>query len=334
MSGKIAVVGGGAWGTALAVHLARRPDREVVLWARSADDVATMRHTGFNRHYLPEVPLPLELGGTEELGAAVDGADPVLVVVPSGAMTEIARALRPYLEGSGATVVSATKGIEPGSLARMTEVLAREIPGITTVALSGPTFALELAARHPTVAVAASNDAAAAARVQAELSDEAFRVYASDDPVGVEIAGALKNVMAIAAGIVSGMGFGSNTLAAIVTRGLAELARLGCSMGGRSETFAGIAGMGDLVLTSTGQLSRNRKVGERLGQGVALEEILRDLGHVAEGVRTTETALEFAHRQGVELPMAEQVGRILRREATPGAAVRELMTRELKREHE
>jgi len=328
---KIAVVGNGAWGTSLAVHLARRGGHDVTLWAHDAEDVGAMRSQRSNHRYLPGVPFPAGLSATGDAREAAGGAGLVLFVIPSEFFRASVRSFRGIVE-AGTPVISATKGIEHGTLSRMTEVLADELPGRPAIALSGPTYAAEVARGEPTVAVVASKDAAAARLAQSEISDGHFRLYTSDDPVGVELGGALKNVIAIASGIVSGMGYGYNTTAALITRGLAELSRLGVAVGGHPETFAGLAGMGDLVLTCTGALSRNRSVGQKLGEGAPLAEILASMGHVAEGVRTTAAALELAKRAGVEVPIAAQVGRILRGEIKPDDAMRELMNRELKKE--
>ncbi len=327
---KIAVLGNGAWGTALAVHVARR-GHEATLWAHDPADVAAMRADRMNHRYLAGVAFPANLVATGDREEAVSGAGLVLAVIPSEFFRSTVKGFSPVMS-SGVPVVSATKGIEHGTLRRMTEVLTEVLPGHPAVALSGPTFAAEVSRGEPTVAVVASTDAVAARLAQSEISDGRFRLYTSDDPVGVELGGALKNVIAIAAGIVTGMGFGYNTTAALITRGLAELSRLGTALGGRPETFAGLAGMGDLVLTCTGALSRNRHVGQKLGEGMKLDEVLASMGHVAEGVRTTSAALDLAKRAGVEVPICEQVGRILRAEIGPDEAIRELMGRELKRE--
>lgn len=328
---KIAVLGNGAWGTALAIHLVRKGGHDVTLWSFDAGDVEAMRRDGRNLRYLPEHPLPVALEPTADEAAAVDGAGLVLAVIPSEFFRSTLRRFAGKIP-AGVPVVSATKGIEQGSLVRMTEIVREELAGNPAVALSGPTFAAEVARGEPTGAVVASTAGGAALRAQTEISDGHLRLYTSADPIGVELAGALKNVIAIASGIVAGMGLGYNTTAALITRGLAELTRLGVAVGGRPETFAGLAGMGDLVLTCTGALSRNRHVGQKLGEGESLPEILAAMGHVAEGVRTTSAVLDLAARAGVELPIASQVGRILRGERKPAEAMRELMARDLKKE--
>lgn len=329
---KIAVLGNGAWGTSLAIHLARRGGHEVVLWGHDPADVASMVRDRANERFLPGFPFPDGIVPTADAGTALDGAGLVLVVVPSEFFRATVRGMVGHV-APGTVAVSATKGLEQGSLLRMTTVLAEEWNAARVAALSGPTFAAEVARGEPTTAVVASEDSGAARLAQEAISDPRFRLYASSDPVGVEVAGALKNVVAIASGIVAGLGLGHNTTAALITRGLAELARLGVALGGRPETFAGLAGMGDLVLTCTGALSRNRHVGHELGQGKALPEILSSMGHVAEGVRTAPVALELARRVGVELPIAQQVGRILGGEIAAGEAIRELMSRALKPEN-
>jgi glycerol-3-phosphate dehydrogenase (NAD(P)+) len=326
-----AVIGAGSWGTALAIHLARAGCR-VWLWAREPEVVAGIRTDRRNPLFLSEFELP---GGIEVVGDfdPLGGAELALFVVPVQFARDVLRALRPHLAGD-VPVVSASKGIEVGSLQRMDEIVRGELglDGHEFVALSGPSFAREVASGLPTAAVLAGRDGRLLRRLQAALSTPAFRFYSSADVTGVELAGALKNVVAIAAGIIEGLGLGQNTLAALLTRGLHEIARLGVSLGGREETFRGLAGMGDLVLTcARGSLSRNRAVGERLGRGEKLAEALAGR-EVAEGVPTTRAAAALARREGVEMPITFAVEAILAGTLPPRDAVTALMTRELKDE--
>lgn len=323
---SVTVVGAGSWGTALAVHLARVGHR-VQLWARDEALVAEMAERRANAVYLPDVAFPETLVPTGDLPAALGGAQFVVVAVPSHGLRTVLRAGAAHVDGS-AVVLSATKGLEDGSLVRMSEVIAAEWPHVAEVAvLSGPSFARELAASLPTVVVVASTAPAAAQHVQEEFRSGALRLYASRDVVGVELGGALKNVIAIAAGVVEGLGLGHNALAALITRGLAEIGRVAVAAGGQRETLAGLAGMGDLVLTCTGQLSRNRHVGLELARGRRLTDIVSGMKMVAEGVRTTHAALALGARLGVELPIAAQVDALLSGHSTPAAAVAELMGR-------
>jgi glycerol-3-phosphate dehydrogenase (NAD(P)+) len=326
----LAVVGGGSWGTALAAHVARS-GRPVRLWVRRADLARALVERRENADHLPGIVLPEGIAATTDLAAAVTGAGTVIVVVPSEFSRGTLRRLRPLLD-RGAVVVSAAKGLEIETMRRITEVAEEEAPGHAIAALSGPSFALEVARGQPTAVVVASADVEVAEAVQRMLSTRTFRVYASADVVGVELGGALKNVIAIASGIVSGLGHGHNTVAALVTRGLAEITRLAVARGARPETLAGLAGLGDLVLTCTGSLSRNRRVGEGLGAGRGLETALAAAGGVAEGVRTTLAACALAERAGVEMPIARQMRAVLYDGKPPGEAVDELMLRSLKRE--
>jgi glycerol-3-phosphate dehydrogenase (NAD(P)+) len=328
---KVAVVGAGSWGTALAIHLARA-GCSVSLWAREPEVVAGARETRRNPLFLSECELPATLDVTGDVAAACRDAETVLFVVPVQFARGVLRSMRGHL-ADGATFVSASKGIEVGSLQRMDEIVAAElvVPAQGFVALSGPSFAREVAQGLPSAAVLAGRDADRVAAVQRRFSTPEFRFYGSEDIIGVELAGALKNVIAIAAGIATGLGLGHNTLAALMTRGLHEITRLGVRLGGREETFRGLAGMGDLVLTCTGALSRNRSVGERLGRGERLADVLSGR-EVAEGVPTTRAAAELARRNGIEMPVAAAVESMLDGRMTPREAVFALMTRELKRE--
>jgi glycerol-3-phosphate dehydrogenase (NAD(P)+) len=327
---KVAVLGAGAWGTALAKLLAEKDD-DVTLWARRrelCDDVNRWRE---NARFLPGVRLPDNVVCTDDLGACLRESSLVVFVVPSDATREVARAAAPYIE-SDAEVVSATKGIEAGSLRFMDEVLAEELSPTARARLaflSGPSFAKEVASGQPTAVVIASRDARVCAHAMKRFHTSYLRTYASDDVAGVECGGALKNVIAIAAGAVDGMGFGHNARAALITRGLAEVARLALARGGSALTVAGLAGMGDLVLTCTGELSRNRTVGYELGKGRELGEILGSLGHVAEGVKTARSAYDLARRLGVDMPITSEVHAVLYGGKSVKDAVRDLMAREL-----
>jgi glycerol-3-phosphate dehydrogenase (NAD(P)+) len=332
---KIAILGSGSWGTALAIVLARsRQPHRLALWARRAELCAELRSTRINQTYLPGMTLPAEVEVTCDLAGALDGAEIVLGVIPSeharGVYTQALPHLRP-----GMVFVSATKGLEFPSLVRMTEMIRSVVPARIpprVAALSGPSFALEAARGDPTAVVVASEDAPLAAAIQEEFSGPTFRLYTNSDVAGVELGGALKNVIAIAAGVCEGLGLGHNTRAALITRGLAEITRLGCALGGRRETLAGLAGMGDLVLTATGGLSRNRSVGVSLGRGEKLETILSGTRMVAEGVRTTAAAVELARRAGMEMPITEQMYAVLYQGRAPREAIRELMERRLRDE--
>jgi glycerol-3-phosphate dehydrogenase (NAD(P)+) len=329
---KIAIIGGGSWGTALAIALGRSSrHHRLAIWAHSPDIVDLLRTKRINKIYLPGFELPAGVDVTGALAEALGGAEIVLGVMPSAHAREVYRAMRPHLK-PGAVFVSATKGLEPATHARISEVISGEIPQARIAVLSGPSFALEVARGDPTAVVLASADASLAAEVQEEFSGPMFRLYTNDDVIGTEIAGAVKNVIAIAAGASTGLGLGANTMAALVTRGLAEMTRLAVALGGRRETLAGLAGLGDLILTSTGGLSRNRSVGIELGKGRELGEILRATRMVAEGVGSAAAALELAHRAGVEMPITEQVHAVLTARRSTRDAIRELMERRLKQE--
>jgi len=327
------VIGAGSWGTALAVHLAS-VGHDVRLWGRDEGFVADMARRRANAIYLPDVMFPASLAPTASLAEALDGVALVVVAVPSHGMRQVLRQGAPHLSRQ-AIVVSATKGIEEGSLLRMTEVIEAEWPSAAAVAaLSGPSFATELARQLPTAVVVASRDAAAVERVQEECRSAALRIYGSRDVTGVEIGGALKNVIAIAAGVAEGLGLGHNARAALITRGLAEISRLAVGLGAERETLAGLAGLGDLVLTCTGHLSRNRHVGAELARGRPLREILASTKMVAEGVRTTSAALALAERAGLELPIATQMAEVLEGRKDPTTALLDLMGRRQRAEAE
>jgi glycerol-3-phosphate dehydrogenase (NAD(P)+) len=333
---KAAVLGAGAWGTALAKLLAEQGDPvgEVALWARRADLCEAVNAASENVRYLPGVPLPPRVRCTDDLERAVAGAETLVFVVPSHATRDVAAAAAPYVQ-PGALVLGATKGIESETLMFMDQVLADELPprvhaGLALV--SGPSFARELANRMPTALVVAASNDETRARAMRRLRTPYLRTYASDDVAGVECGGALKNVIAIAAGAVDGLGLGLNTRAALLTRGLAEIARLAMARGGSPMTLAGLAGMGDLVLTCTGDLSRNRTVGLELGRGRKLDEVLASLGHVAEGVSTAACAYRLSQQLGVDMPITSEVYWVLYEGKPVHRALDDLMARELGQE--
>ncbi len=327
----VAVLGTGAWGTALAKMLAERG--RVVMWGRASepDVVKAINEQHENTRYLPSIRLPENVRATTDLGEALRGASMVVFVVPSDATREVARAAATLIPRD-VPIVSATKGIENGSLMFMDEVLRDELPESAhrwLTFLSGPSFASELAREMPTVVVIAGHSVDVVANAQSRFICRYLRVYSSDDVVGVECGGALKNVIAIAAGAADGLGFGHNTRAALITRGLAEIARLAVRRGGSPLTLAGLSGMGDLVLTCTGELSRNRTVGIELGRGRALADVLGALGHVAEGVKTTKSAYELSVKLGVEMPITSEVYATLYKGKSARDSVASLMTRDL-----
>ncbi|MBK8645820.1 MAG: NAD(P)-dependent glycerol-3-phosphate dehydrogenase [Gemmatimonadetes bacterium] len=329
---RCAVIGGGAWGSALA-HLLAQGGHETCLWAREADVAAHLNLSHANPRFLPGATLDARIHATTDMAEALGGAQLVLYVAPSHVLRGVVRGAAHRVE-PGALAVVATKGIERGTLALMTDVVRQELPQHGVVAVSGPSFALEVARGMPTAVVAASDDPAAAAAVQRVLSSPVFRVYSNDDVVGVEVGGALKNVMAVATGIAEGVGLGLNSRAALITRGLAEMTRLGVALGARPETFAGLAGMGDLVLTCTGALSRNRAVGLEVGQGRALADVLAATESVAEGITTTDSARALAEREGVDMPIVRAISRILFEQQAPRDALADLMGRELRPERD
>jgi glycerol-3-phosphate dehydrogenase (NAD(P)+) len=324
MSRTIAVLGAGSWGTALAMHCAR-VGHEVRLWGRDPALIDEIARTRQNARYLPDILLT-GVTPTASLDAALADAPIVIAAVPShgmrGVLDQAARAMRP-----DAVIVSATKGLETHTLFRMSEVIGSQARQRPIVVLSGPSFALEVARGLPTAVVVASADAEAAGVVQEALRGPTFRLYLSDDVTGVEFGGALKNVIAIAAGVVEGLGIGHNAMAALITRGLVEMSRLACAEGSRRDTLAGLSGLGDLVLTCTGDLSRNRRVGIELGRGRSLDDILSGMRMVAEGVRTTGAALALGARHGVELPLAAQMAAVLEGRSSARDAVEALMLR-------
>ena len=323
---NMTVLGAGSWGTALAIHLGRLGN-PVRLWGRDQGLIAEMMARRTNPTYLCDVSLPESVSPTASLEAAVDGAEYVIAAVPSHGMRDVIRALRPLLPQE-ATIVSGAKGLEVGTLARMSQVIEQELGSARPVAvLSGPSFAVELARQRPTAVLVAGRTAEVVEAVQREFRARYFRLYASDDVAGVEIGGALKNTIAIAAGVVEALDLGHNALAALTTRGLAEISRLACAAGGRRDTLAGLSGLGDLILTCTGRLSRNRQVGIELGKGRSVPEILSGMKMVAEGIRTTGAALALAARHGIELPITAQMAEVLDGRTEPRLAVEALMLR-------
>src|ERR1700735_5002356 len=327
---RIAILGSGAWGTALALSLDRRGGHEITLWAHTPELASQIVNAGENSQFLPGLPTPPTVTVTSDC-AAITAADIVVSVIPSEFLRATILRIRSHFR-IGQFVVSATKGIEDRTLYRMTKVLSETLePGgllLSIGALSGPSFALEVAHGQPTALTVAFSDPQVAALIQQEFSSETLRLYTSSDVIGVELGGALKNVIAIAAGIAVGVGLGHNSTAALITRGIAEITRLSVASGARRETLAGLSGIGDLVLTCTGSLSRNRTVGEQLGQGRKLPEILHLLGgEVAEGVLTTHAALGLARKHAVEMPITEQMELILNKGKDPREAIRALMLR-------
>jgi glycerol-3-phosphate dehydrogenase (NAD(P)+) len=333
---RIVVLGAGAWGTALTLALHRRGGHQITLWSHAAEEAAQIAAAQENILFLPGFPLPPEIAVTSELNPIAE-ADIVLSVIPSEFLRPTLTRIRKALN-NGQFILSATKGVENNTFLRMTEVISETLESagllLSIGALSGPSFALEVAQGQPTAVTVAFSDPQIAALFQSEFSSESLRLYTSTDVIGVELGGALKNVIAIAAGVAAGMGLGYNSAAALMTRGIAEITRLAVACGGRRETLAGLSGVGDLVLTCTGSLSRNRTVGQALGQGRSLAEILEGLGgKVAEGILTTRAALGLARRHSIEMPITEQMELILDEGKDPREAIKDLMLRPGKHEH-
>lgn len=326
---EIAVIGAGAWGTSLAIVLGRKGTNRIRLWAHETDVVESIRRKRINEKFLAGHPIPETVVASGTLEEVVQGADILVSVMPSQHCRALFERMQPLLP-SQTLVVSATKGIEEGSFLRMSEVIGQVLKRekISIGALSGPSFAQEVARGDPTAITIASDNAILLRVVQQEFSDPRFRVYTNSDVVGVELGGALKNIIAIAAGICDGLGLGHNSVAALITRGLAEMTRLAVACGGRAETMAGLAGLGDLVLTCTGGLSRNRSVGVELGRGKKLPDIISNMhGMVAEGVFTTTAAVGLARARQIEMPITEQMYAILHDGKSPGEAIQQLMSR-------
>jgi glycerol-3-phosphate dehydrogenase (NAD(P)+) len=330
---KLAIIGAGSWGTALAVALGPRFP-QIRLWVYERDLADRLKNSRINDIYLPGCEIPAHVAPTHDLAAALEGAEIVLSVVPSHLVRDLYRQMAEFLH-ERMIFVSATKGLENGTLLRVSQVIEQALqpsfaPRIAII--SGPTFAREVACSEPTALVVASEDLRLAEQVQAAFSGPAFRLYTTTDTTGVEIGGSIKNVVAIGSGVLNGMALGHNAAAALITRGLAEMTRLAVSMGGKSQTLAGLSGLGDLVLTCTGELSRNRKVGLELAQGRKLDEIVNSMKMVAEGIKTTNAAVDLARRYSLEMPISEQMFQMLHFGISPREAVRSLMDRSLKGE--
>ena len=326
---KIAVLGAGAWGTAISIVLCAR--HEVRLWARHTALASALRAERVNRRYLPGFALPDSLALDEDLGTALRGAELILVAVVTDGLRETLRRIR--AAGSSAPLVWLCKGFESGQAKLPHQICAEELAtGVPRAVLSGPSFAEEVARGLPAALTLASRDSGFARSAARAVHGAALRIYPSEDVAGVEVAGAVKNVIAIATGVCDGLELGLNARAALITRGLAETTRLGVALGGRPETFMGLAGAGDLILTCTGDLSRNRRVGLQLARGAALDQVLRELGHVAEGVSTAPAVERLARERGVEMPITSAVCRVLNASVSPREAVRELLQRDLKAE--
>ena len=345
---QIAIIGAGAWGTGLAIVLGRKESHRVRLWAYEVDVCDSINRNHVNNRFLPGVRLPDSVRASNDFSIVLDGAEIIVSVMPSQHCRALFASMRPFIPPRG-LIVSATKGLEEGSLLRMTEVIQQVLTinnnpeggpplsrswrqggdfDFSIGALSGPSFAVEVARGDPTAITIASQSPELLSAIQQEFSHASFRVYTNQDVVGVELGGALKNIIAIAAGICDGLGLGHNSVAALITRGLAEMTRLTVACGGRAETMSGLAGLGDLVLTCTGGLSRNRSVGVELGRGKKLAEIIEGMhGMVAEGVFTTTAAVGLAHARGVEMPITEQMHAILHEGKPPKEAVQQLMAR-------
>lgn len=334
MSAAISLFGAGSWGTALAVHLASE-GRNVTLWARRQEAVDRMRRTGHNPTYLPAVEIPSSVQITSDVETAANASSLWALAVPSQNLRSIAKRVAPHAE-TGKAVVSLSKGIENETLQTMSQVLAEElsaVPRDRIGVLYGPSHAEEVAEGRPTTVVAAAPSMQRAKQIQDAFMTRRLRVYVNTDVIGVEIGGSAKNVLAIAAGISDGVGYGDNAKAALVTRGLAEIRRLGLVMGAEAQTFAGLTGIGDLVVTCMSAHSRNRYLGEQIGRGKTLEEVVADMDMVAEGVRTTQSIRDLARRHGIEMPITEAVYAILFDDKRPREMVDELMTRSAKREN-
>ena len=328
---QIGVVGAGSWGTTLADMLARN-GHDVRLWAREAEVVESIRKDRVNAVFLRDSPLQESIEVSGEIAEVVSNAEIVVSAAPSHAVRAVGQQIADAIGSAAPLVVSVSKGLEPGTHHTMTHVLEELVPHCGVVALSGPSFAQEVYRRRPTAVVAASADVIAAEKTQRSFSNSEFRVYTSTDVLGVQLGGALKNVVAIAAGVLDGLDLGSNPRAALITRGLAETSRLGEELGADPHTFAGLAGMGDLILTATGALSRNRSLGMELGKGRNLDDILAERQTVAEGINTAQVAVELSAITGVELPIVSEVEQVLFHGKTPQEAIRDLMERELKSE--
>ncbi|MFK2824224.1 NAD(P)H-dependent glycerol-3-phosphate dehydrogenase [Bacillus sp. B190/17] len=325
---RIAIVGAGSWGTALAIVLADN-GHEVRLWMHNKDRVNEINERHTNSQYLPGIELPVNIIASDSLVQVLDGLDTVVLAVPTKAIREVLQSIK-QIQKTPLTIVHVSKGIEPNTLMRISEMIKEELPEelcSDIVVLSGPSHAEEVSLRHPTTVTASSENMQAAERIQDIFMNQHFRVYTNTDVVGVEIGGALKNVIALAAGLSDGLGYGDNAKAALITRGLAEIARLGTKMGANPLTFSGLAGIGDLIVTCTSVHSRNWRAGNMLGKGQKLQDVLESMGMVVEGVRTTRAARQLSVKYDVEMPITEALYRILFEGQEPKAAVDELMAR-------
>jgi len=332
MTERVAVLGDGGWGTALAMVLADH-GADVALWSHDAEYAAEMEQSRKNPRFLPGIELPASVHVTADLAASVSECDIIFSVVPTQFLIAVHTELKSHYAGQA--IVSATKGIDTETLRRPTEMIRDAIgQEVATIVVSGPSHAEEVSRRMPTTVVAASTDMGLARRVQDLLATDRFRVYTHNDAVGVELGGALKNVVSIAGGIVDGLGFGDNTKAALLTRGIVEMSRLGEAMGGLRSTFFGLSGIGDLITSCTSEHGRNRLVGWRLGRGEKLDDILASMQQVAEGVRTAKSVKDLSAKRAVEMPICNEVFNVLFEGKDPGMAVRDLMTRQLKDELE
>lgn len=328
---KIAILGGGSWGTALAAQVARA-GHETVLWDITPEHVHAMQRTHTNQHYLPDISLPPSLQFSEHLEPTISEADAILIAIPSHAVRGFLQNCKTLIR-ENQHIVWATKGLEEGSAKLVHQVVAEELPHCKmTAVVSGPTFATEVANNLPTAVTVAASSHASAGEIASFLHYGNFRVYTSDDILGVELGGSLKNVLAIAAGIADGLGFGSNTRAALITRGLHEIMRLGTAMGAQTETFMGLAGMGDLVLTCTDNQSRNRRMGLALAEGLSIEQARQRIGQAVEGVKTAKEAWLLATQHDIEMPIIEQTYKVLYQQKAPRKAVQDLLCREAKPE--
>ncbi|MEE9414286.1 MAG: NAD(P)H-dependent glycerol-3-phosphate dehydrogenase [Acidimicrobiales bacterium] len=321
---RVGVAGGGSWGTTVASLAAHNTPTTV--WARDAEVVDGINNEHRNVRYMPDLDLHPDLRATTDLAEMVSGCDVLVMGVPSHAMRETAKAIEPYLR-AWVPIVSLSKGLEQGSMLRMTEVIGQELPGHPVGVLTGPNLAKEILSGYAAAAVVAMTDPTLAVRLQEIFATESFRVYTTGDVIGAELGGALKNVIALASGMADGLGTGDNTRAAVITRGLAELTRLGVAMGGQPETFAGLAGMGDLVATCISTQSRNRHVGERLGQGQTIEQVIEEMNQVAEGVKTVPVVIELAARYGIEVPITSEVAKVISEGAAATEAYEGLLRR-------
>jgi len=331
MPGNIAVLGGGSWGTALAIQIARA-NINVCMWDINADHVQRMQQDGSNETHLPGIPFPASLKVSDSLQSTIEQAQTLLLVVPSHAMRSFLQSARAYIRADQ-HIVWATKGLEEGTGKLMHQIIAEEIPDCqSTAVISGPTFAREVAQGLPTAMTAASASRVMAEEIISFLHHDNFRVYSSEDIIGVELGGALKNVLAIAAGVADGLGFGANTRAALITRGLNEIMSIGHAMGAKQETFMGLAGMGDLILTCTDNQSRNRQMGLKLAQGMSVEQAREEIGQAVEGVKTAKEAWQLVQQHGLDCPIIEQAYRVLYENKSPKEALHSLLSRQAKAE--